>query len=63
MSDLPMTIPKLADKTGYPRGWLYEVTSRGPGFHPLPSVKSGNRRKVRPSVFYAWLEEEEGRCV
>lgn len=61
MKDLPKTIPQLAEMTGYSRGWLYEVTHRGKGFHPLPCVRSGNRAKIRPSVFYKWLAEEERR--
>ena len=62
MMERYLTLPKLAEETGFPYDFLDAACHRSKEFHRLPHVKSGGKRptrRVRLSAFQKWLEEEE----
>ncbi len=64
----PVTVRILSEMTGrtMSEGAIRAACWRAPDEHPLPHVRSGEKRPillVRPSVFSRWYEEEELRNV
>ena len=59
-----LTVPKVAEKSGLPRDWIRAACHRGEGFHPLPHIRSGEKRlviRIDYAQFEKWLEEEQSR--
>ncbi len=59
-----LTIPKVAEKSGLPRDYIRAACWRGKDYHPLPHIRSGEKRpviRINYSQFEQWLEEETSR--
>ncbi|WP_304598260.1 hypothetical protein [Adlercreutzia caecimuris] len=57
-----LTCKGIALMAGVSEEFVRAACWRGPENHPLPHVRSGEVRpviRIRPSVFEAWLGEEE----
>lgn len=58
----PLTAKYIAKMFGVPQEFVYSACHRAASNHPLPHTESGSKRpvrRIRPSIFAKWYEEEE----